>query len=234
MSSSILRRVSLTGADDHTPVERLVELTCRFPFVEWAVLYTPHNEGAPRNPTAAWRERFFADLASHSAVHLCGSLAFEQLLAGSLAADLLGARRLQLNINARRVEFTDAQVLEVFARALDVCPAIILQYHEQSAPVIERYVAGLGAVDQGRVHVLMDASRGTGKAPDQWRWPSAFESAYVGFAGGLGPQNTAATVEVLRPFGRPFWVDMESGVRTDNRFDLHKAASVLDSCARFI
>ena len=95
----MLNKVSLTGPDDRTPIAALNALGARFPFVEWALLYVAHNEGAPRNPTQAWREAFFdAAPAGHSAVHLCGSLAFQQLLAGSLPREILRAKRLQLNM----------------------------------------------------------------------------------------------------------------------------------------
>jgi hypothetical protein len=58
-----------------------------------------------------------------------------------LPADILEAPRLQLNINARKPDFSDEQVLEVYARALELGPEIILQYHPQSAALIERFEA---------------------------------------------------------------------------------------------
>lgn len=229
--SSLLQRVSLTGADDHTSLSDLVQMTTDFPFVEWAVLYTPHREGVGRNPGKAWREQFFEALAPHSAVHLCGTQAFEQLLAGRISPEILAAKRMQLNINVRRDDFSQAQVLEVFMRALDLSPAIILQYHPRSAELVERFVSSLSAEDAARVHVLMDASGGTGRSPARWTRPEGLHRSYVGFAGGLGVPNIRAALPELAALHRIYWVDMETGVRTDERFDTAKARAILEIAA---
>jgi hypothetical protein len=228
-----IERVSLTGADDSVELSRLIDLTARYPHAEWALLYVPHNEGAPRNPQRAWREAFFSRLADYSAVHLCGALAFEQLLQGALPADILEAPRMQLNINARKADFSDAQVLEVFSHALTLGPDIILQYHPQSAAVIERFAQATPAKDLDRVHILMDASRGTGLAPQRWTQPEGLDEFFVGYAGGIGPMNIQSVLQEVTRLGRPCWVDMESGVRSGNEFDLDKAEAVLRAAAEF-
>ncbi|KVP75456.1 hypothetical protein [Burkholderia ubonensis] len=229
----LITRVTLTGPDDRTDMARLIDLSQRFPLVEWALLYVPHNEGAPRNPTRPWREAFFQQVSSVSAVHLCGALAFEQLLKGELPVDILQAQRLQLNINARKPDFTEEQVLEVFARALELGPDIILQYHPGTAALIERFAQKVPASDRSRVHVLMDASRGTGKAPATWVRPAALHELYVGYAGGIGPENIESVLRDVSALGRACWVDMESGIRTDNQFDAAKAEAVLQAVEVF-
>ena len=52
----------------------------------------------------------------------------------------------------------------------------------------------------------------------------------MGYAGGIGPDNV---VDVLRDIGpvRPTWIDMESGVRTGDKFDLAKVRRVLEQVA---
>ncbi len=229
-----LTRVSLTGPDNATELTALEALSQRYPFVEWALLYVPHNEGAPRNPAQRWRQAFFESrLRGNSAVHLVGAKAFNQLLANDLPRELLDADRLQLNINARRPEFSDDQVLEVYRRALDIVPAVILQFHDATAPLVHRFLAGLVPADRSRVHVLVDASRGTGIQPAGWRVPRGLENVFCGFAGGLGPENVAPVLGELSRLGKDFWVDMETGVRTDNSFDLAKAQAVLAAAERF-
>ncbi|MDN8078509.1 hypothetical protein QZN30_03750 [Burkholderia multivorans] len=230
-----ITRVSLTGPDDRTELAALIALSQQYPRVEWALLYVPHNEGAPRNPTQPWRESFFNEeqLASRSAVHLCGALAFEQLLAGALPSDVLRAKRLQLNINARKQEFTDEQVLEVYARTLELGPDVILQYHPNTAALIERFAHATPASERSRVHILMDASRGTGKTPAIWLRPEALDGIYVGYAGGIGPENIGSVARDVAALGQPCWVDMESGIRTDNEFDAAKAEAVLQAVELF-
>jgi len=224
---SYIQRVSLTGPDDQTDISKLIDLAARYPFVEWALLYVPHNEGAPRNPTKHWRQAFFKHLAHQSAVHLCGELAFRQLLSNDLPEDILVAPRLQLNINARRREFTDDEVIRVYSRALAFGPDIILQYHPGTAASIERFIQQVPAAHLDRVHVLLDSSLGLGRAPDKWACPETLKHRYVGFAGGISPDNINAVVTAVEGIGMPCWIDMESGIRTDNQLDAAKAEIVL-------
>ena len=87
-------------------------------------------------------------------------------------------------------------------------------------------------LEMGRVSALFDASGGRGIEP--FRWPVSPVSIRFGFAGGIGPDNL---VEVLRDIGpreAPFWIDMESGVRTDDRFDLAKVRAVLEAAKPFV
>lgn len=226
-----LHLVSITGADDNVSMNTLEALSERFPFVEWALLYVP-KPGGPRNPTQRWREEFFASPAAamaSTAVHLCFKDSFDQLLSGTLSPEIFKTDRIQLNINARRVEFTDAQVLDVYKRALDLGPDIILQHQSLTAPVVGQFLQRLGAADLARVHVLVDESRGKGVAPDAWGVPPEVTRAttYVGFAGGINPDNTVHVLSQLAPQLRPYWIDMETGVRTDNEFDALKVEAVL-------
>lgn len=229
-----LRRVSLTGADNAVSIEELCLLTQQYRRVEWALLYVPHAEGRPRNPTRTWRETFFnAKLPGYSAVHLCGRRAFEELLAGELPEELLKTNRLQLNINARQRDFTDDEVRAVFDKALHLGPDVILQYHADSAPLIEEAVANCPAELRSRLHVLMDASRGTGVEPVSWGAPSSLAQVFCGYAGGLGPDNVVRVATQLNALNLPYWLDMESGIRTDNQFDLTKARAVLARTTSF-
>lgn len=228
-SHSLLDRVSLTGVDDKTSLADLVALSHRHPFVEWALLYVPHKEGAPRNPTKHWRKAFFdAQMPGFSAVHLCGNLAFELLLKGALPKEILRADRLQLNINARQREFTDDQVLDVYRLSLDLGPDIILQYHDDTAHLITEFLAELSTTHRARVHVLLDASKGTGKTPADWRIPPELEGMFCGHAGGLGPDNMEAALQQFESLGARYWPDMETGIRTDNDLEFGKVQHVLN------
>ena len=53
---------------------------------------------------------------------------------------------------------------------------------------------------------------------------------HLGFAGGIGPDNV---LDVIRDIGPrdPYWIDMESGVRTDDKLDLAKVRRVLEQIA---
>lgn len=229
-----LQRVSLTGPDEKTSLSDLEQLSQLYPFIEWALLYVPHNEGAPRNPGQAWRKAFFnAALPGYSAVHLCGDLAFEQLLKQALPEEISKASRIQLNINARKQTFDDATVLNVYKRSLDLGPDIILQYHENTAHIIAQFMDSLPSEDKWRVHILMDASKGKGVTPDSWQ-NAGIKDVYYGFAGGLGPGKILPALEIIEQYQTPYWIDMESNIRTNNEFDIVKAQSVLNDANKFL
>ncbi|MCC5610742.1 hypothetical protein LC612_29355 [Nostoc sp. CHAB 5834] len=228
-----LTLVSLTGADDQTNIEVLQKLGTKYSFVEWGLLYSPHNEGTPRNPSKAWREAFFdADVPGSTAVHLCGRLAFEQLLEGKLPSDVLRAKRLQLNINARKQDFTDELTREVFRVALALGPRVILQYHAGSSRLIDEFLGKLSPAQAANVDVLLDESRGLGIFPSTWAVPESVKDFSVGFAGGLGPQNVNEVATKVSAVNS-HWLDMESGIRTFNRLDEEKAEQVLALCQPF-
>jgi phosphoribosylanthranilate isomerase len=57
--------------------------------------------------------------------------------------------------------------------------------------------------------------------------PAYASKVHLGFAGGINPDNVIDKMDEITslPVGR-FWIDMESGVRTDDRFDLDKVEDV--------
>ncbi len=69
--------------------------------------------------------------------------------------------------------------------------------------------AGASAAD----HLLLDAGAGEGKTLD-WSLLQGIPSRYL-LAGGLGPENVAAAIETLHPWG----VDVSSGIETGGRKD---------------
>lgn len=236
-----LELVSLTGADDRVAPASLAALSAQYPFAEWAILYFPEKDGTPRNPSAPWREKFLALDLPYTAAHLCGSRVFHALLdpelAHSVISDLSRYRRIQVNINARRPEFTDEEVLAIYRTLHQAGLRVILQHHAGSERVIEQFLYDLDEDGMKRVDILFDASKGTGQRPDAWPAPHRF-NLFCGYAGGLGPDVLDAELPkikaaVSRAQSRrdlPYWIDMESGIRTDNAFDLEKAERVLAFC----
>lgn len=54
----ILQGVTITGADDHTYIEELMNLSAKFPFVEWGILMSPKRVGTNRFPSGHWMKLF--------------------------------------------------------------------------------------------------------------------------------------------------------------------------------
>lgn len=235
--------VSLTGADDAVHPQTLRSISETFAFAEWAILYFPEKEGSARNPSTAWRERFLATSPARSAAHLCGKRVFLELLDDELAPyridDLRRYGRVQLNINARGRLFNDEQVLKIYDRLLHAGMTLILQYHDESKDLIGLFLGGRSNEELHRIHVLFDGSKGRGVRPTEWPKPLTMPGLPMtcGYAGGLGPdvmtQEIVRIAGAVESSGSAYWVDMESGLRTNNQFDPDKAVEVLDAVLMF-
>ena len=75
-------------------------------------------------------------------------------------------------------------------------------------------------------YILLDSGAGTGKAFD-WSLIRELGRPYF-LAGGLGPENAAAAVRLLRPYA----VDVSSGIETDGKKDQQKMADFVSAVRR--
>jgi len=240
-SARALTCVTITGADDAVDPQALLDLAAEFPFVEWGILSSASREGLPRYPTCAWIRRLLdldlrSDRATRMSLHLCGGRAramrdgdFAQAIDG--LPSYLPFGRVQINgFDARQ---DNPEVLE---RALDWLPAgreAILQVRsaEDLAPAAEM----ARRIARCRCSILFDASGGEGRKADAY--PEPPPRVRMGYAGGLGPGNVDSELPAMIAARQrtidaghvvaPFWIDMESGVRRDDRFDLGLVREVL-------
>ncbi|MGM9593731.1 MAG: phosphoribosylanthranilate isomerase [Candidatus Onthomonas sp.] len=75
-------------------------------------------------------------------------------------------------------------------------------------------------------YILLDSGAGTGKAFD-WSLIRELGRPYF-LAGGLGPENAAASVRLLRPYA----VDVSSGIETEGKKDPQKMADFVSAVRR--
>ena len=75
-------------------------------------------------------------------------------------------------------------------------------------------------------YILLDSGAGTGKAFD-WSLIRELGRPYF-LAGGLGPENAAASVRLLRPYA----VDVSSGIETDGKKNQQKMADFVSAVRR--
>lgn len=218
-----LKYVAITGADDGVKVEELNALQNEYPFVEWALLYMPERAGEKRFPSEKWLKDFSANYkGAHRAMHLCGG-AFLDFAAGKpeILNVMKGFRRIQLNLEFGNVDGKyDPQKL---IKQIKAHPEheFVIQYTEKR----KNLLPVLATIPNHAI--LFDGSAGAGVLPGSW--PSPLAGHFCGYAGGLKPENIKDNIEkIAKAAGAAeTWIDMESGVRTDDNFDIGKVRQVL-------
>lgn len=204
--------ITFTGIDERTPDDALYEISQRWP-VEFGLLISQKQQGQhPRYPDPdtlsriLWRAEHF-----NLAAHVCGSMARDIMTHGACnwsPIDFGYCKRVQINC-----EDYDLANAERFGLGWGV--QTIVQTRADAFPY------------PSSSQFLFDRSGGNGVAPS--RWPSHPVGRYakhlVGYAGGVNPDTVVDVIEAIDACG-PYWIDMESGVRTDDWFDLNKVVAV--------
>lgn len=227
-----LQYCSITGADDAVNITDLLDIAAQYPFVEWAILLLPAKAGTPRFPTRGWIDRFAKAAAEknlNTAMHLCDEalLGFVAGDADTLAA-IQGFKRIQLNLKFGDVEGKYSET-DLVARVQSMPEKqFIIQYGKDKQSLLPLLK------DTPNHAVLFDESAGRGINPDTWDAPLA--GHFCGYAGGLNPDNLTRNLETIAKVadGHTTWIDMETGVRTNDVFDLEKVKSVLATTAAFM
>lgn len=200
-----INTITLTGADERTSLDELLELTQLYHEVEIGLLYTENPEGRNRYPSMAWLQRTAQVLSGRVAIHVCGSGARRRLLNGELDALIRYAPRIQVN---GRI---DPAELHLLARRVGT---LITQHNA--------FKECLMTIPVANHSLLIDASGGRGITPDGW--DVLMTQKPVGRAGGLGPDNLTSELGTFAVEARNgAWVDMEGKLRTDDWFDLDTA-----------
>lgn len=219
--------ITLTGADDSTDPAEMAELSAQFPFVEWAILFSPNHEGDGRIPSRAWRHQLTKEFPQlRLSAHLCGRAVKDFAFSDAqLLTELQSYSRIQLNFNSKRL----ARIIQIALVATAECLAIerpelniITQHHGSNEEVWSAFA------HLPTAQVLFDASGGNGVSPETWCAP--LPGRVCGYSGGIGPDNIddELTSIALCAGAAPFWLDMEGKLRTDDKFDLAKCRQVLE------
>ncbi|MYM83659.1 phosphoribosylanthranilate isomerase [Duganella sp. FT50W] len=201
--------ITFTGVDRADLLPGMLALSARYP-IEWGVLLDAAQEGAPLFPLASVRDALQAAPLRLSA-HICGGAAQAIVQGGDPELNLAGFSRVQ--INHARAGSSDSEIRNSasFAARHGVRSALQCQ---------GEFPADL------RADWLYDVSFGTGVRPTTWPATPA-GLPFCGYSGGLGPDTVR---DMLPKFaiaaGAAYWIDMESGVRTEGRFDLAKCEAV--------
>lgn len=217
-----LTHVTFTGVDEFTDIAGLIEISRRYPFVEFGILV-----GGESGEKKDW----FADVpallkeldksGTRLSAHICGSLAREIVRSGEFGdyrkecgfrSDLF--KRCQLNV----------------AGVENVKPARFLYLPFSIEEVIVQQTArevrsgnslyGHFANYNPRCTLVVDCC-----ADGRF---SGVDLPRVGYGLGITVENVFDTLMDISvcPQVREFWIDLGAGVRSDGRFDLEKVAAV--------
>ena len=229
-----LQHITFTGIDGRTDLGALWEIQQEFPMVEWGVLAAKNwrdNGNRYFNPSYLDALR---DRGLNLSCHLCGSIA-RSAVRGDWQPFRFWARdswdifeRCQINIATSQenpawfIPTEDDLILfdEVILqqRGADECPLFMSTYRR-------------GANEH--ITTLLDASGGEGINTPIVPLNLVHK---IGYAGGMNENNVADKLRYLleSDYVHDFWIDMESGVRTDDWFDINKVRRVLEICEPII
>ena len=217
-----LTTVSITGADDKVDPKDLAELSRKYPFVEWAILLSSTAIGKPRFPTLDWIQNL-SKYDLNLAGHLCGYYVRNFVESGDDSFKIVSGRFKRFQINFHAEEYLPDNS---FISRLDLAHQWIFQMDG----VNENLYYNLR--DASNIVPIFDTSFGTGVFSGDWRDPIA---DYCGYAGGINPDNIESVIEnISSKTGSKFWIDMESGVRTNNEFDLAKVEKCLEIASKYV
>ena len=233
MNAKLLKHITFTGVDEFTNLQRLEDIQRRFPLAEFGVLLSEDwQDNGPRFPDPKILPHLLGRGLNLSA-HLCGDAAMkaafglwykidENLFGGT--GIRTGFQRIQLNISTRSGLPT---------RLSTSLPGQEIIIQQKDATHANFFHAS--KILCNPISVLLDASGGRGiDTPIDVR--PEMKACKVGYAGGFGPDNAAAKLRQIlqNPNTGAFWIDMESRVRTDDKFDLDKVEAVLKECYKIL
>ena len=247
-----LERVTITGADDSVDPQALLDLSNTYPFVEWGILLSKDKSGVERYPSQKWRDELFRlwnqNQNLHLSGHICGKWVRDIIEGKWCLNEITGQEmfsRFQLNFSPYICDafkwstpdldgesfYPVAEMgnIDRFLKGFDDPNLYFRQFIFQTnsfTPVHEHLMARTLADEIDAVW-MFDVSGGRGVLPEEWIKPK--NGSYAGFAGGLNPDNVCDQLKKINKINgkNPYWIDVESGVRTDDKFDLGKVTQFL-------
>ena len=202
--------IAFTGVDRTDLIPHLQALSARYP-IEWGMLVDDAQSEKPLFPDRAARQQLLRAGGLRWAAHVCGAEARAIVDAPEdVTIDLAGFSRVQVNHGFHGSHESQIANTWRFGRTQGV--RTLLQ-------------CGDPFPEDARVDWLYDVSFGKGLRPEGW--PRLARQPFCGFSGGIGPDTVRDILDLIdAPTGTPYWIDMETGVRSDGWLDLAKCEAV--------
>ena len=224
-----LTKVTFTGIDLWTDLQRLASISQQYPYAEFGLLMSKDwQENGPRfpNPDIVWKlANIWSSQPFHLSLHLCGEFAIAAakgdytFLDTMIAPNLFSIfERVQLNLDSK-------SMFDVLHRITKTKKEVIVQM--RTAALCKQFLDG--GNPEGMSYLIdFSGGRGLDTPVEVVNVPGV----HVGYAGGIGPGNVGQKLRGLLtyPFDGEFWIDMETCVRTNDKFDLDKVEQVLKIC----
>lgn len=204
--------ITFTGVDRSDLIPELKALSAHYP-IEWGILIDPAQENSALFPELKERLKVQSSGLRLSA-HICGEPA-TAIVEGERPSNLNLDGFSRLQINHGREGSNEQQIAHSYRFAASMGMRAALQCQDKFP-------------DEPRADWLYDVSFGLGHRPKQWPKLGP-ASVFCGYSGGISPDTVEATLAALpltEADNRNFWIDMESGVRSDGFLDLDKCEQV--------
>lgn len=248
--NKIIHKITITGPNQKTDIEKLYEISKQYPFVEWGILLSKNSMGSsPRYPNRTW----MTELAGFKAEAINSTYAKDFILSGHLCGrwvrdvckgewsflEDLGEtitdmfNRIQLNFHAEVQRLPRDEFIHGFrdgpGRSYSALRQFIFQMDDVNNSILDiAWEAGVN------VSPLFDLSGGAGILPENW--PKA--NGYCGYAGGLSPENVQEQLAIIEQAANEnlIWIDVETHVRSDNDkiFDLDKVKAFIENALPWV
>ena len=234
-----LKKVTFTGVDEHTDLDRLAKIQEKYPYAEFGILFSEkYKENGHRYPIPAFLQKLVG-LNLNLSAHLCGRLVRDgyngnwEGLTNIFKADGNDYEqvrnlfsRCQLNVSAYHYKVGLNQETHPFK------PNIQFIVQQRSAKDCLAYTISSG---RSNVYLLCDPSGGRGKESEWVYYYPNMKTDMVGYAGGIGVDNVEEKLsKIAENTFADFWIDMESKVRDDQDwFDLDAVETVLEKVDRW-
>jgi len=220
-----INRVTITGADNNVNPYDLWVMSGIHHFVEWGILFTGRKEGYKRYPNQEWI-KLVCLIQGNLSAHFCGSWAKDVVEKQNF--DLitnLNPKFKRVQLNYRFTSINSDEYLDMINNYCIEHPerAIILQYNKGNKTALDSFIQEEHAKN---IHFLYDSSGGNGKVISEIKEPF---NTYTGYAGGLNPENVEDVCKMIyaNKNESEVWIDLESGARTNNEFDVQKVNNIL-------
>jgi len=242
--NKFIHTVTVTGADDSISPFDLVEISKKYPFVEFGILLSKFSLGSPRFPSSKWLydliyiSKFVKDLKLSG--HICGKWVQEILLGDWPSEEFKKISynfqdifsRWQINTHAQSYKVNENKFIEILKRLNYQKQNIIFQFDE----VNDDLLFTSKRLGFKNISTLFDVSHGRGILPDKLQTPIFGVSC--GYAGGLSPENIHQQIEEISKIvgNSKIWVDSETHLRSkDNlKFDLNRVEMFLKEAEPFV